>query len=109
MSDDGRMNQTLTLLARPGAYEVLHAMHRRDGTATFAQIATEARRPLSLLRALSAEGFVTSYHCGTLDMEPDAATSFCLTARGEAVAGHLTRLQEWITNRAASRGKHPAN
>ena len=106
MRDHGRTDQTLTLLARPGAYEVLHAMHSRGGTATFAQIAAEARRALTLLRSLAAAGFVISAYCGSLDIEPGAQTAFNLTAKGEAVAGHLTRLQQWITNRPTRRGSH---
>jgi DNA-binding HxlR family transcriptional regulator len=109
MSDHGRTDQTLALLAKPGVYEVLHVMHDRGGTATFAQIAAEARRALSLLRSLAAEGFVISARCGSLDIEPSAQAYFSLTAKGEAVAGHLTRLQQWITNRPARRdGQRPA-
>lgn len=104
MSDHSRTDQALTLLARPGAYKVLHAMHSRGGTATFAQIAAEARQPLSLLRGLAAEGFVIGHRSGTLDIEPCEQIHFCLTAKGEAVAGHLVRLQEWVTSRPARRG-----
>ena len=104
MSDQGRIDQSLSLLATRGVYEVLHAMHSRGGTATFAQIANEARHALTLLRALAAEGFVISYKCGSLDIEPTAQTSFILTAKGEAVTGHLTRLQQWITARSSRRG-----
>ncbi len=104
MDDQERIDQSLSLLARRGAYEALHAMYSRGGTATFAQIAAEARHALNLLRALAAEGFVISYRCGSLDIEPTAQTSFTLTAKGEAVAGHLTRLQQWITTRPSRRG-----
>ena len=104
MRELGRTDQPLTLLARPGTYEVLHAMYSRGGTATFDQIAAEARRALTLLRSLAAEGFVISAYCGSLDIEPRAQTAFNLTAKGEAVAGHLTRLRQWITNRPARRG-----
>ncbi|MDM4721367.1 hypothetical protein QTQ03_17810 [Micromonospora sp. WMMA1363] len=108
MSDHGRTDRALTLLARPGAYEVLHAMQSRDGTATFAEIRTAARQPLALLRALATEGFVRSYHSGTLDIEPCERTHFCLTAKGEAVTGHLVRLQEWVTSRPTRRGSRRA-
>lgn len=104
MSDHGRTEQALSLLARPGAYEILHAIHSRGGTATFAQITAEARQSLALLRALAAEGFVISPRSGTLDIEPSAPTSFCLTAKGDAVTGHLVRLQEWATSRRVRRG-----
>jgi DNA-binding HxlR family transcriptional regulator len=104
MGDQGRTEQTLTLLAKPGVYEILHALHSRGGTATFAQIPIEARRALILLRSLAAEGFVISHHCGSLDIEPAAQTCFSLTTKGEAVAGHLTRLQQWIINRTTRRG-----
>lgn len=104
MSDHGRTDKTLTLLARPGVYEVLHAMQTRDGTATFAEIRTAARQPLALLRALAAEGFVRSYRSGSLDIEPCEGTHFYLTAKGEAVTGHLVRLQEWVTNHPTRRG-----
>ncbi len=104
MRDHGRTDQVLTLLARPGTYEALHAMYSRGGTATFAQIAAEARRALTLLRSLAAAGFVISARCGSLDVEPCAQTAFNLTAKGEAVAGHLTRLRQWITTRPTRRG-----
>ena len=103
MRDHGRTDQMLALLARPGAYEVLHAMYSRGGTATFAQIAAEARRALTPLRSLAAAGFVISAYCGSLDVDPCAQTAFNLTAKGEAVAGHLARLRQWITNRPAQR------
>ncbi|RZU48770.1 hypothetical protein EV385_0494 [Krasilnikovia cinnamomea] len=99
MTDRSRTDQALTLLARPGAYEVLHAIQSRNGIATFAQIAAEARQPLTLLRALVTEGLVISHRSGTLDIEPGEQTHFCLTAKGEAVAGHLLRLQEWAASR----------
>ncbi|WP_082772286.1 hypothetical protein [Actinoplanes sp. TFC3] len=106
MRDHGRTDRTLALLARPGAFDVLHAMYSRGGTATFAQITAEARRATALLRSLAAEDFVNSAGCGSLDFEPGAQTAFNLTAKGEAVAGHLIRLQELITNRPACRGGH---
>jgi DNA-binding HxlR family transcriptional regulator len=106
MSDHSRTDQALTLLAQPGCYEVLHALHARDGTATFAQIAAEARHALARLRALAAEGFVVSHSCGSLDTEPKAQTDFSLTAKGQAVAGHLIRLQSWAANRSARRHNH---
>jgi hypothetical protein len=103
MSDHGRMDQTLRLLTRPGSYEVLHAMHVRGGTAVFAHIAAEARDALVRLRALAVEGFVIGHHCGSLDLEPSAQACFSLTAKGEAVTGHLVRLQEWAAGRSARR------
>jgi hypothetical protein len=106
MRDHGRTDQTLRLLARPGAYEVLHAMYSRGGTATFAEIAAEARRASTLLRSLAAAGFVISAYCGSLDVEPCGQTAFNLTTKGEAVAGHLTRLRQWITNRPARHRSH---
>ncbi len=99
MSEDDRIEQAIAVLARPGTYEVLHALHTRSGAATFAQIAAVARQTPSLLRALAAERLLFSYHCGSLDIEPAAQTTFMLTAKGEAVAGHIIRLQHWITTR----------
>lgn len=112
MSDHDRIDQTLTLLAKSGAYEVLRAMHVRDGAATFAQICAESPRPIALLRAMAAEGFVVSSSGGTLDAEPQAETDFRLTAKGEAIFGHLQRLRRWIAsraapNRVAGRPTHP--
>lgn len=104
MSDDGRIDRALALLARPGASQVLHLMYSRDGAANFAQIAAESGHALSLLRALAAEGFVVSYRCGSLDMEPCDQMSFSLTAKGEAVAGHLARLRRWMGTRSNRRG-----
>lgn len=104
MSDHGRIDRALALLARPGAYDVLHAMYSRGGEATFAQIAEESRHTLTLLRALATEGFVTSRRCGSLDIEPCDQMSFSLTAKGEAVAGHLTRLRQWNAVRSNRRG-----
>ncbi|GLZ01879.1 hypothetical protein [Actinoplanes sp. NBRC 103695] len=103
MSDHGRTNQTLTLLAKSGTYEVLYAMHARGGAATFAQIAVDARQALALLRALAAEGFVIGPRCGSLDIMPSPQTIFCLTAKGKAVSGHVVRLQQWIIKRSACR------
>lgn len=104
MSEDGRIDRALALLARPGASGVLQAMYSRGGAATFAQIAAESRHALNLLRALAAEGFVVSYRCGSLDIEPCDQVSFSLTAKGEAVAGHLLRLRRWMTTRPNRRG-----
>ena len=100
MSDHGRTDQALSLLATSGANEVLQAMYQRGGMATFSQITAELLRPLGLLRALATEGLVISYGCGTLDLEPPPGAVFGLTAKGQAVAGHLHRLQEWIKNRS---------
>lgn len=108
MRDHGRMEQALALITASGANEVLQAMYRRGGVATFAQIAADLLRPLTMLRALAAEGFVISYGCGTLDVEPPAGMIFGLTPKGEAVAGHLARLQQWIKTRAASRTQPPS-
>lgn len=103
MINDGRIERSLSLLASPGAYDVLRAMQSRDGTATYAEITSETRNGLALLRALAAEGFVFTYRCGSLDIEPPAATSFCLTAKGEAVTGHLNRLSDWAATRSPRR------
>lgn len=103
MNDHGRIDQSLSLLAKRGTYEVLQAMYSRGGTATFAQIAAEACQALALLRALTVDGLVISYRCGSLDIEPSARTCFVLTAKGEAVAGHLARLQRWIAARSNPR------
>jgi hypothetical protein len=103
MINDGRIERSLSLLAKPGAYDVLHAMHSRDGTATYAQITAAVRNAVGLLRALAAEGFVFSYRGGSLDIEPPATTSFCLTAKGEAIAAHLARLSEWAVARSHRR------
>ncbi|GAB1641504.1 hypothetical protein [Krasilnikovia sp. MM14-A1259] len=104
MSGPDRTHQMLTLLARPGAYEVLRAMRTRDGTATFAQIATEAPRPMAVLRSLAVYDLVIAPCCGSLDVDPCGTTYFCLTARGEAVIGHLDRLQQWAATRNSGRG-----
>jgi DNA-binding HxlR family transcriptional regulator len=101
MSDHSRTDQALALLAQPGSYEVLHALYVRDGSATFAQIAAEARHALVRLRELATEGFVVSHSCGSMDVDPYAQTDFNLTAKGHAVAGHLVRLQAWAVNRSA--------
>jgi hypothetical protein len=107
MSDHGRMEQALALITASGANEVLQAMYRRGGVATFAQIAADLLRPLTMLRALAAEGFVISYGCGTLDVEPSAGMIFGLTTKGEAVAGHLDRLQQWNKTRSGRRTQPP--
>jgi len=101
MSDHDRTDETLTLLARSGAFEVLFAMHARGGDASFAQISAESPRPITLLRAMAVEGFVISPRGGTLDAEPHGETHFCLTAKGEAIFGHLLRLRQWIASRTA--------
>lgn len=49
MSDRDHTEQTLTLLGRPGVYEILLAMHARRGTATFSQISAEAPSPIGPL------------------------------------------------------------
>ncbi|WP_018803916.1 hypothetical protein [Salinispora arenicola] len=105
MSDHGRIEQTLTLLATPGVYEVLHAM--RGGPATFAHLHAEARKALPLLRALSAAGLVISPHSGSLDIEPHGQTAFYLTAKGEAVTGHIIRLRQSLAPHAARRSGRP--
>jgi DNA-binding HxlR family transcriptional regulator len=105
MSDHSRTDQALMMLARPGCYEVLRALYMRDGTATFSQIATESRHALAHLRALATEGFVVS-RCGSLDAEPNAQTDFSLTTKGQAVAGHLIRLQSWAANRSTRHRNH---
>ncbi len=106
MNDHDHIDRSLLLLAKRGTYEALRAMSDRGGAATFTQITAEARHALTMLRALAAEGFVMSAHCGSLDIEPPAQTTFMLTAKGEAVIGHLTRLQPWITSRPKRRGSH---
>ncbi|TCB91629.1 hypothetical protein E0H26_25425 [Micromonospora zingiberis] len=100
MGDHDRTEQTLTLLARRGAYEVLLAMHTSGGTASYTRIAAASPRPTTLLRALAAEGFVTIPSGGTLDDEPHGETRFRLTAKGEAIIGHLLRLRQWLASRA---------
>lgn len=99
MGDRDRTEQTLTLLARRGAYEVLRAMHTRGGAATFAQISADSPRPIALLRAMAADGLVVSPQAGTLDDEPSGVIPFCLTGKGEAIFGHLHRLRQWATSR----------
>ncbi|WFE38056.1 hypothetical protein [Micromonospora sp. WMMD998] len=101
MGDHHGTEQTLSLLARRGALELLLAMHHRGGTASFAQIAAESPRPTALLRAMAADGFVVSPHAGSLDSEPLAETRFCLTSRGAAILGHLLRLRHWLASRTA--------
>jgi len=107
VDDHDRTEQTLTLLARRGAYEVLGAMQARGGIASFAQISAEAPQPLALLRAMAAEGLVISPQGGTLDADPPGETCFCLTGKGEAIFGHLLRLRQWVASRPiAKRGAH---
>jgi hypothetical protein len=103
MDQDRRIDRALSVLTRRGAYDVLHVMRNYDGTAAYAQIAAVTRPALTLLRALAAEGFVSSYQSGSLDIEPLATTSFYLTAKGEAVAGHLEGLSEWAATRSRRR------
>jgi len=103
MGDHDRTEQTLTLLARRGAYEVLLAMHAHGGGATFAQISAEVPQSLTLLRAMAAEGFVISPRGGTLDADPHGDTRFCLTVKGEAIFGHLLRLRQWIAFRPVAK------
>ncbi|GLY98812.1 hypothetical protein [Actinoplanes sp. NBRC 103695] len=102
MGDHDRTDETLILLARHGAYEVLSAMHHYGGSASFAQISAESPRPTALLRAMAAEGFLISPSGGTLDADPHDETCFRLTAKGEAIFCHLRRLREWIASRATS-------
>jgi hypothetical protein len=99
MSDHDRTDDTLTLLAQNGAYEVLSAMHARGGSASFAQISADSPKPTGLLRAMAVEGFVISPHGGTFDADPPGETHFSLTAKGEAIFIHLLRLRQWIASR----------
>lgn len=99
MSDHDRAAETLTLLARSGAYEVLSAMYDRGGSASFAQISEAFPYPVTLLRSMAAAGFVVTPFGGTLDGVPGGETYFSLTAKGEAIFGHLMRLGQWITRR----------
>lgn len=101
MSDHDRTYETLNLLARSGAYEVLLAMHARGGAASFEQISAESPRPITLLRAMAVDGFVITTRGGSLDADPQAETHFCLTAKGEAIFTHLLRLREWLASRTA--------
>jgi hypothetical protein len=101
MSDHDHADETLSLLARSGAYEVLLAMHTRGGGASFAEISAESPRPIALLRAMAAEGFLFSPNGGTLDAEPHGEAHYCLTAKGEAIFGHLLRLRQWLNSRTA--------
>lgn len=94
MSDHGRIEQILMLLAKPGVYEVLHGMSSRGGTATLGHLYSDVRRVLPLLRALSAAGFVIRPDSGSLDLSPHRQTSFHLTAKGQAIAGRIFRLQQ---------------
>jgi hypothetical protein len=103
MSDHDRTEQTLTLLARHGAYEILLAMHTRGGAATFGQISAESPHPLALLRSMAAEGFLIGVGSGTLDADPSGDTHFSLTGKGEAVFGHMMRLNNWLASRAAAK------
>ncbi|WP_018791284.1 hypothetical protein [Salinispora arenicola] len=107
MSDHGRIEQILTLLAKPGVYEVLHGMRSRGGTATFGHLRADVRQALPLLRALSAAGFVISPHSGSLDIEPHGQTAFYLTAKGEAVTGRIIRLRQSLAPHAARRSGRP--
>ncbi|MDI6104365.1 hypothetical protein QLQ12_37820 [Actinoplanes sp. NEAU-A12] len=106
MDDDTRIEQALAVLARPGVYEVLHALYVRAGVATFAEIAAVVGQALSLLRALAAERLVFSYQCGSLDVEPHPQTGFMLTTKGEEVTAHMIRLQQWVAIRNARPGRH---
>ncbi|MET7949415.1 hypothetical protein [Micromonospora sp. NPDC005324] len=102
MGGHERTEQTLALLGRQSTYEVLSTMDATGGTATFAQIASETPYPTAILRAMAAHGFVVSLHGGTLDSEPRAETPFSLTAKGQAIMGHLLRLHLWMASRTSS-------
>ncbi|WP_036346896.1 hypothetical protein [Micromonospora sp. CNB394] len=104
MGGPERLEQALALLARRGSYEVLSALDARGGTATFAQIAAEASSPTAILRAMAAYGFVVSVCGGSLDGDPLADTHFSLTAKGQAIFGHLLRLHRWVASRTSSAG-----
>lgn len=104
MGDHDRVDQTLALLARLDAYELLSALHARGGTAAFAQVSTRAEDTMPLLRAMAACGFITCHRGGTLDVEPSPEAQFCLTAKGEAVFGHLSRLRQWLAAQTDAAG-----
>jgi hypothetical protein len=102
MSDRDRAGQTLALLARSGTYQVLLTMQARGGAASFAQIAAGARGPVALLREMAAEGLLIAQDGGSLDNEPCGKTLFRLTVKGEAIFGHMLRLNQWLTSRPSA-------
>ncbi|MEU8656151.1 hypothetical protein [Actinoplanes philippinensis] len=97
MGDHDHVDETLALLARLDAYELLSALHARGGMAPFSQVCTRAEDSMPLLRSMAACGFITCHRGGTLDVEPSPEAQFCLTTKGEAVFGHLSRLRQWLT------------
>ncbi|MFI6242782.1 hypothetical protein ACIBEF_23190 [Micromonospora sp. NPDC050795] len=102
MGGHERTQQVLALLGRNSTYEVLSTMEATGGTATFAQIANATPHPAAILRAMAAYGFVVSLNGGTLDSDPRAETPFSLTAKGQAIMGHLLRLHLWMASRTTS-------
>lgn len=96
MSDHEFSDRILRLICRKGAYEIIRLLDQRDGAATFGQIINlHVPRPLTLLRALAAEHFVTTPTAGTWDLTPSPCTRFELTNRGNLLVGHLDRIDEW--------------
>jgi hypothetical protein len=96
MSDHESSDRILRLICRRGAYEIIRLLDQCDGMATFGQI-IELRvpHPLTLLRALAAEHFVSIPTGGTWDLTPSSTTRFELTTRGNLLVGHLDRIDEW--------------
>ena len=100
MIDDDHVDGALRVLAQRGAGQVLRLLHTHGGVATFAQLA-DTPRVLALLRDFAAQGWLLT-NSGSLDITPPNAATIRLTAKGEAVAGHITR----IHNIRAARNAH---
>jgi hypothetical protein len=98
MSDHGLPARALiNIAARPGAAELLLALHRREGSATVSQLrCADTGDIINIVPMLAAAGLITSR--GTLD-GVDSATQLTLTADGENAAGALVRLEDWAHRR----------
>ncbi|GIE93886.1 hypothetical protein Ari01nite_13510 [Paractinoplanes rishiriensis] len=109
MLGDGRrsLSRILELVGRPGVYQTLVTLHRRDGVATFAQI-NQAVYPHAerCLRALAAEGLISSPRCGSWDTIPCPDAPIALTSAGATLFPHLAALQAWADDFPVTRPFH---
>lgn len=80
---------------------MLDVLHGGEPTA-FAEIWARCTFgcPVSVLRALAAEGYIVCPGGGSLDDEPRHDALFRITDQGEAIFGHLLRLRAWMATRA---------
>lgn len=97
MGDHRRpLGRILELVGRPGVYQTLVTLHQRDDVATFAQIDVEVYPHAErCLRALAAEGLISSPRCGSWDVGLLPDTPIALTMAGAALLVHLKTLQAW--------------